>query len=220
MVGVAVMVAMSVPYAPERSKQAFLFSFVRLWDACGGKLYFWTFTPAMLYTDKAFARCWNRFFTRLAYYQQRHDFMGLRVFQRFKKGDLHVHMVCNQRFYVGVLRRLCCGTGMGKVLHVRKASADDAVYLSRYMSRDFAFVGVRDWAKLGDWEHTRGIDLVAGGADAAEFASLMVQFGGGQEGYCRARVAQERIRGARLGLNNYDGVTPVRRVDIAEVYPF
>jgi len=87
-------------------------------------------------------------------------FCGVRVFERHpNRGGLHVHMLCNERFYVGLARRLAAHCGLGRVLHVRLATLQDAEYVAKYVTKDEKIFGVRQWASFGDWESCRNRDL-------------------------------------------------------------
>ena len=140
----------------SKRRFAFLATFEAVWESAP-QCYFWTFTPAVMMDDARFAAAWNKFNRRWQNTgRDSEGFKGLRVFEPFKSGFLHCHVVINQRVSVNFLRALALGTGLGR-MNVRLAGEGDGAYLAKYMAKSQWKLagGRRMWGKLGRWEHTK-----------------------------------------------------------------
>lgn len=134
------------------------------------QVYFWTFTWPLAMSYWCYTRSWRKFTDLLWKQYTSEEFAGLRIWERHPvHGGLHVHMLCNERLYVGLMRRLARHCGLGFVLHVRKARADDGQYMAKYMTKDGSIDGMRMWGKLGNWEHIKCGDLEFQSKEADKF---------------------------------------------------
>jgi len=166
---------MYLSYLMKKGQYAFAATFETFW-ARPGRKYFWTFTPDGYMGDKEFSTSWHRFMTRLNAWGCEYDWAGLRVFEPFQSGFLHCHAVFDYRFPVRAMRRLAEHTGIGRI-HVRRAVATDGSYLEKYIRKENGRLGsgIRQWAKLGDWQHTRVKDVEIISDQAALFRYLYTQ---------------------------------------------
>ncbi len=156
---------------PSRSKAAFLMSAEALAEI-SQRLYFWTFTWAEILPVSECRRTWNRF-TNLLHGNTSERFAALRVWELHPGGHgLHVHMLTNERIDVNVVRCLLARAGMGVVCHVRGARLGDEAYMAKYMRKGRRIPGVRQWAKLGKWQHVRCGGLVFESQEANFFRQL------------------------------------------------
>jgi len=149
---------------PHRKKEiAFLMSMKMVMDSAK-RCYFWTLTPAWLMGDNRFSRAVEAFCTAWRnHMRDKHGldkagwgpgFKAIRVYEPFKSGFLHCHMVCNTRLPVREIRRIALGTGIG-IVDVRRCNSGIADYLCKYLRKENALPGVRTWAKWGDWQHVQ-----------------------------------------------------------------
>jgi len=139
---------------PHRKVEvAFLMSMKMLYES-SKNTYFWTLTPAWAMGDNAFSRVIRRVLRKWAYRGYPVGFRAIRVFEPFKSGYLHCHFVTNTRIGVREMRRICEGTGIGRI-DVRRCNTGVADYLCKYLRKDNRLPGLRTWAKWGKWEHVR-----------------------------------------------------------------
>ena len=147
---------------PHRKKEvAFLMSMKMIFESTK-QAYFWTLTPAWPMGDNRFARAVNKFCVGwqthmrnkhgLATASWGQGFMAMRVFEPFKSGFLHCHFVCNKRLPVKEIRRICEGTGIGRV-DVKRCNPGVADYLCKYLRKENSLPGLRSYAKWGNWQH-------------------------------------------------------------------
>jgi hypothetical protein len=73
---------------------------------------------------------------------------------------MHVHMLSNLRMDLRMVRFLLRRAGMGIVCHVRIVGKGYALYMSKYMTKEGRIKGVKQWSKLGKWQHVLCGDLV------------------------------------------------------------
>jgi len=151
---------------PHRKVEvAFLMSMKMIFES-SKKCYFWTLTPAWAMGDNRFARAVEKFCTNWRNHMYlKHglerpswgaDFMAMRVFEPFKSGYLHCHFVCNKRLPVREIRRICEGTGIGRV-DVKRCNPGVADYLCKYLRKEHGLPGRRRaGAKWGEgWQHVK-----------------------------------------------------------------
>lgn len=185
---------------PKRERAAFLMSVEELFALAkqqGRQVYFWTFTWAEPMAYWCYGPSWHRFSRWLVRDYTSDDFAALRVWERHPQGHgLHVHMLCNERLDVNHMRQGAVHFGLGYVLHVRKAIPKDAGYLSKYMTKDGRIPGVRQWAKLGNWEHVKCCDLEFHSKEADHFRAVNALFRAhgmtGHQAYVASRVFVEK----------------------------
>ena len=149
---------MKLAFPITKSRAAFLFSAQRLAEI-SRRLYFWTFTWEEEWLAlEIYRRSWNRFTTALQR-RTKADFAALRVWEEHQGGHgLHVHMLANERLDVNLVRVLAKRAGIGRI-NVRRAVQRDAEYLAKYMTKRGKIRGVRQWAALGNWQHTKVSDV-------------------------------------------------------------
>lgn len=148
------------------------------------RVYFWTFTFPDAEAHWCVSKAWNRFSGKLWEKYTSQDFMALRVWEvhpsEFSHG-LHVHMLCNERISIHLMRRLCAHYGLGHCW-VRQAHAEpwrgkdgqvypsDLDYTAKYIGKmNMRPQHVHVWSKLGAWEHVKCSDLEFQSAQAADF---------------------------------------------------
>lgn len=181
------------------------------------KCYFWTFTWPTPMSYWCYSKSWDRFVDLLNRNYTSEEFMAVRVWERHPEhGGLHIHMLCNERLYVGLMRRLARHCGLGFVLHVAPVrdgyvvpgglkvgpSVSVARYMSKYMTKDGAIDGLRLWGKLGQWEHVKCSDLEFRSKEADAFRSANAFFRdrgmNAREAYNHTRVFLSRDNSALL----------------------
>jgi hypothetical protein len=155
-----------------RSQIAFLKS-AEVLESCTGQLYFWTFT----WKEKdlpipEYRRTWNRFTVALRR-RLPLGFKALRVWERHPGGHgLHVHMLSTIRMDLGMVRLLLERAGMGIVCHVAKAQTGCAKYLAKYLTKQGRIRGVKQWSKLGKWQHVLCGSIVFKSKEADFFRNI------------------------------------------------
>lgn len=159
---------------PTRSEVAFRMSFGHFMKLAGGKAYFWTFTCPEDCEDARFTADWNHFMVRVrrAYPKAR----GMRVFERTKRGRLHVHLVVDTFMAFSVLQGLREGLLIGKVMWAERVQGGCEDYLAKYMNkRSERMRGIRRWAKFGEWQSTRVRDIEVESHDSDVLRGLYKQ---------------------------------------------
>lgn len=183
-----------------KSKAAFLFSYDRLAEN-NKRLYFWTFTWRSVHSDWFYYKSWAHFQTLLKA-RVTYQFQALRVYEPNQRGGIHVHMVCNERISVWMVKRLALAAGMGRenVRFVRSKpwwdkqanewKPADREYLTKYLSKEFGARGGRQWAAMGDWSHCKVKDVEVVSTES-NFLRLAYKnaTGGHGEKYKEARCA-------------------------------
>lgn len=144
---------MQIALLPQRSTAAFRMSCEELFER-NRKVFFWTFTWPDAMPHWCYSRSWERFIDCLRRRYTSNEFQALRVWEKHPQGHgLHVHMLCNERLGVNMVRRIAVHFGLGRVLHARRARHADSLYMSKYLSKDLGVTGLRMWAKIGKWQH-------------------------------------------------------------------
>jgi len=129
------------------------------------RCYLWTFTfgEAIDYVELRVR--WNRLLTYLR--RQLPQWSGIRVYEVHpgKWGEyshgLHVHVVCNRRHDVNLIRQTAKLAGWGRV-HVTRCKKGHAHYIAKYLhkARPDALKGWRLWATFNMPERTRLADIL------------------------------------------------------------
>ena len=150
---------LTLDHPVTKRRYAFLASFDTLFNGMPGRKYFWTITPDGYLSDDQWHGAFHKFQRRLQRALQWHDWHALRVFEEFKSGFLHAHMVCDIRIPIALMYECASRTGIGN-LDVRKCVPSDGEYLAKYMTKAGSLGrGVRQWAAWGDWPHSRVRDI-------------------------------------------------------------
>lgn len=202
----------------SRTQAAFRLSAARL-AARGKRLYFWTFTAHEAVSDKAFARSFDRFWRKVAYHLRRDalSWHTLRVFEPHlgggsRNGRAHAHVICDFRWCVEQFRRCAKGTGIGRVMWVKRVrdAAGTAEYCSKYCSKTLGLAGVRRWAALSSRDekgwHLKVGDVVADWSEAQEMRDLYAYHR--EIGTRRIARAVAEHYGIRRGFESTDSGVP------------
>jgi len=136
--------------------------------AKGGRLYLWTFTFADAVDYTALRVAWNRLLTYLR--RKLPDWSGIRIYEVHPgKWDvshgLHVHVTCNRRHDVNLVRAVCKSAGWGRV-HVKRLRAKDRFYAGKYLAKMKRPAALRGWRLVGNFNlkgATRLIDIFVNG---------------------------------------------------------
>jgi len=134
--------------------------------ASGGRLYLWTFTRKTADDYAVTRKGWNHLLSKLRLRYP--DWMGLRVYEvhpgkwnEFSHG-LHVHVMCNARFDVDVIRSIVRNvSGWGRI-HVVRVKTSHWRYLTKYLwkPRPDCLKGWRLWAVFGMPDRVRLCDIL------------------------------------------------------------
>jgi hypothetical protein len=188
----------------SKRRFSFLQSFETFWEDVPGRKYFWTITPNGYVSDDEFCRSWRVFQRRiLKPFERCGGLCGLRVFEPFKSGFLHCHMLVNRRLDIEWMNLRRWGTSLGN-LDVRRAVATDGQYLAKYMFKAGKLPkGRRAWGTFGNWQKTRvrDVEVHSEHADLLRgiYAATEVTAGPGEavRRWIAAKIEADRIYRAR-----------------------
>lgn len=156
----------------NRTQAAFTLSADTLFTEAHGKLYFWTFTFKSVPLSDQFANeDWAYLRKRLL--REWPHLKGLRVTELHRSHGIHYHALVNMRIPIRRVMALAKGnghlTGRNRYLDFGRMTVDECDpgtvgYLCKYLRKGYVeknrLYGGRRWGAFGDWQHSRGRDIV------------------------------------------------------------